>query len=308
MDWFEAIALGVIQGITEFLPISSDGHLAVANQVFAARRGTRVDGSSALFFTVMLHIGTLAAIVAHYRRDAKLGASGLLGGADVPPAYRRDRVLRAGLLSAIATLPAVVVGLSLKSFVEESTASPLMAAAGFLVTATVLLITLKLPGGSKSLGETTWLDALLIGCAQALAILPGVSRSGMTIATALGRGLDRTWSVGFSLMMSIPAILGATILELKDVNPELLTPERITQTVVATIVSGLVGYVAIVGLVRIVRGGKLWYFSVYLILLAAVVYLMLVNRGEPVHAAWTLPLDGAGRGLGHGLAGFGRAG
>lgn len=308
MDWFEAIVLGVIQGITEFLPISSDGHLAVANQAFAARRGTRVDGSAALFFTVMLHIGTLAAIIIHYRRHAILGATGLLGDADVPHSYRRASVIRAGLLSAVATLPAVVIGLSFKEFVEESTANAAIAAAGFLVTATVLILTLRMSGGSKTFAETTWLDALLIGCAQAFAILPGVSRSGMTIATALGRGFDRTWAVGFSLMMAVPAILGATVLELKDVDPEYLTPERVAQTVVATIVSGLVGYIAIVGLVRIVRAGRLWYFSVYLAILAMVVYLMLANGGEPVHAAWTLPLDGLGDRLGRGLAGSGGAG
>jgi undecaprenyl-diphosphatase len=308
MDWFEAITLGIIQGITEFLPISSDGHLAVATQAFAARRGTRVDGSAALFFNVMLHLGTLTAIVLHYRRGAVDGAKGLLGETAVPPAFRRASVVRAGLLAALATLPAVVVGLLLKDFIEESTASPIMAAAGFLVTAAVLLVTLRLPGGTKGAAETTPLDALLIGMAQAVAILPGVSRSGMTIATALGRGLDRTWAVGFSLFMAVPAILGACVLELKDVDRALLTPERITQTVVATIVSGLVGYLAIVGLVRIVRAGRLWYFSVYLIVLAAVVFLVLANRGEASHAAWSLPLDRAGFGLAGGLAGAGRAG
>lgn len=308
MDWFEAIVLGVIQGITEFLPISSDGHLAVATQIFAARRGTHVDGSAALFFNVMLHLGTLAAIVVHYRRNAVQGASGLLGSDAVPASYRRDGIIRAGILTVIATLPAVVIGLTFKDFIEESTANPMIAAAGFLVTASALLVTLKLPGGNRQAAQTGWLDALLIGFAQAFAILPGVSRSGMTIATALGRGLDRTWAVGFSLMMAVPAILGAAVLELKDVDPELLTPERITQTIVATIVSGLVGYLAIMGLVRIVRAGRLWYFSVYLVVLAVVVYLMLANRGESVHAAWAFPLDGTGCRLAGGLDGPGCAG
>lgn len=296
MSWLVALVLGAIQGVTEFLPISSDGHLAVATQAFAALRGTRVDGAESLFFNVMLHLGTLGAILVYYRDPVALTFRGALGAPKVPLPFRRTALIRTGALAAVATLPAVVVGLCFKDQVEAATASPAMAAAGFLVTATVLLLTLRLSGGSKGADRTTWLDALLIGTGQAFAILPGVSRSGMTIATALGLGLSRSWSVGFSLLMAVPAILGAVTLELKEVDPATLTPERIGQTVAATLLAGLVGYGAIIWLIRIVRGGRLWYFSVYLVVLAGAVLLSFpIRGGVDAGSAPTTPLDRSDR-------------
>jgi undecaprenyl-diphosphatase len=296
MTWFEAIVLGVIQGITEFLPISSDGHLAVAEQGFASVRGSEVSGPESLFFNVMLHLGTLAAIVWHYRAVVRAGAKGLLGAPDMPPPYRRAALIRTGSLAVSATLPAVVVGLLFKKDIERATASPLMAGLGFLVTATALAVTPRLGRGGKSAATTSWLDALLIGSAQAIAILPGVSRSGMTIVTALALGLSRPWAVGFSLFMAVPAILGAVVLEIKEVDPAILTPERVAQTVVATIVAGLVGYLAILWLIRIVRSNRLWYFSVYLVLIALVALAGSSAGGGRDHAGRSGAVDRAVRG------------
>lgn len=148
-----------------------------------------------------------------------------------------------------------------------------MAGYGFLVTAAMLATTawLSRREGTKGLAETTWLDALLIGLAQMVAPLPGVSRSGMTIAAALMLGLSRTWAVGFSLLIAVPAILGAAVFELRHVDPAMLTPNRMAQTMAATVLAGVVGYFAILWLFKAVRSGHLWYFSVYLVLLAIVV-------------------------------------
>src|SRR5687768_9910075 len=118
MDWVESLTLGVVQGLTEFLPISSDGHLAIAIQAFDRLRGRHSSGAEILFFVVMLHLGTLAAIVVYYRAAAGAGVRGLLGSEEVPPAFRRRSVLRAGLLAAIATAPAVPVGLLFKTALE----------------------------------------------------------------------------------------------------------------------------------------------------------------------------------------------
>jgi undecaprenyl-diphosphatase len=300
MSWLEAIVLGVIQGITEFLPISSDGHLAVAEQGFAALRGSTISGPESLFFNVMLHLGTLAAIGVYYRAVAATACRGLLSSEDRDPAFRRGSLIRVGLLTAVATLPAVVVGLGFKEEVEQATASPVMAAAGFLITAAVLATTPMLGAGQKAAEATGWLDATLIGCAQAFAILPGVSRSGMTIATALVLGLSRPWAVGFSLLMAAPAILGAAVLELKDVDPATLTADRVAQTATATVVAGLVGYVAIVWLIRIVRKNRLWYFSVYLVLLALVVLAGAGRTGSRGDGERSGPLDRAVRRVPHG--------
>ncbi len=160
------------------------------------------------------------------------------------------------------------------------------AGVGFLITAAVLLLVsvrLKGPEGGKGLAQTTWVDALLIGIAQMFAPLPGVSRSGLTIAAALALGLSRTWSVGFSLLIAVPAICGAVVFELKDVIKDHqalgLTPDRIAQTLAATLLAGLVGYFAILWLIRVVRGGRLWYFSVYLIALGTLVLALSATSG-----------------------------
>ncbi|MEW4567757.1 undecaprenyl-diphosphate phosphatase [Tautonia sp. JC769] len=281
MTWFEALTLAVIQGLTEFLPVSSSGHLAVAASLFQSL-GTVEDRPDGLFFVVMLHLGTLLAILVFYRRVMRSGAHSLATGGGDPGMPPRAVVLRSGLLAAIATLPAVVVGLTLKRAVDEAFDNPIVPGFAFLVTAALLLSTTRMAAGQKGPAETTWLDALLVGLAQAIAITPGISRSGSTIAAALALGFSRTWAVGFSLLINVPAILGATVLVGKDLRLESLSTEVLEMTILATILSGVVGYGAIVWLVRIVRSGRLWYFSVYLVLLSGVVLgsAALSGRGE----------------------------
>jgi undecaprenyl-diphosphatase len=271
MEWVEALVLGIVQGLTEFLPVSSDGHLAITQQAFGWLSGRSRTGAENLFFDVMLHLGTLAAIVVYYRAVVRTGVKGLLGSSEVPPAYRRRAVVRTGLLAGIATLPLVPDALFLKDLLEKAFESTMAAGVGFLITAAVLSVTVYLAGGEKGPAETTWLDALLIGIAQMFAPLPGVSRSGLTVATALALGLSRAWAVGFSLLMAVPAILGAVVFELRKVDPSVLTPSRVAQTALATLLAGVVGYGAIIWLVKVVRAGKLWCFSVYLVVLGAVV-------------------------------------
>ena len=280
MEWLESLVLGLVQGLTEFLPVSSDGHLSITQQLFARLGGTIHTGAENLFFDVMLHLGTLAAIVIYYRAVVWTGIRGLLGSKDVPPAYRREAVIRTGLLAGIATLPLVPDALFLKDFLEKTFESITAAGVGFLITAAVLAVTVWLPGGDKGPAETTWRDALLIGIAQMFAPLPGVSRSGLTVATALALGLSRSWAVGFSLLMAVPAILGAVVFELRKVDPSQLTADRVARTVAATVLAGVVGYGAIIWLVKIVRSGRLWWFSAYLVVLGAVVLAAAAVSGS----------------------------
>lgn len=281
MTWFEALTLAVLQGLTEFLPVSSSGHLAVASSLFHSL-GTVENRPDGLFFIVMLHLGTLLAILVFYRRVMRSGARGLATGGGVGETPTRAIVLRSGLLAVVATLPAVVVGLTLKKTVDEAFQNLLVPGFAFLITAALLLSTTRMKAGLKGPAETTWLDALLVGVAQAFAITPGISRSGSTIAAALALGFSRTWAVGFSLLINVPAILGASVLVGKDLQIESLSTEVLQMTVLATILSGIVGYGAIVWLVRIVRSGRLWYFSVYLVLLSGVVLgsVALMGQGE----------------------------
>ena len=141
------------------------------------------------------------------------------------------------MLAAVATLPAIPVGLFLKKRLEQTLEGTAWSGAGFLVTAAVLLLTIKLKGGDKGPERTTFLDALLVGIAQMFAPLPGVSRSGLTIAAALGLGFKRTWAVGFSLLMAVPVIAGAAILELRKVDFHAMPPGRMGQIAVAAVVS-----------------------------------------------------------------------
>lgn len=289
MDWIESLCLGLVQGLTEFLPISSDGHLAITALGFEHATGRSSSPAEKLFFNVMLHVGTLLAIVLHYRQQAIAGAKGLLGSAEVAEPYRRGAVIRVGLLAVLATVPLVPDKLFFMDYIERAMDSLTWTGIGFLVTAAILLLTIRLKGGEKGPSEMTWLDALLVGVAQMFAPLPGVSRSGLTISAALALGFSKTWAVNFSLMMAVPAILGATASELKDVDLESLTPDRIAQIVASAAVAGVVGYLAIVWLVRIVRSGRLWYFSVYLVMLGlALIALDARPRGttdaRPSHA------------------------
>jgi undecaprenyl-diphosphatase len=281
MEWLESLVLGLVQGITEFLPVSSDGHLLLTQNIFASLTGRSHTGKENLFFDVVLHLGTTAAILVYYRRIIAAGWRGLLGDSAVPSAFRREQIIPVGILAAIATSPLVPLALFFKKAIEATFEGITVAGCGFLITAAALLLTsfLSRRDGLKGPGGTTWLDALLIGLAQMLAPLPGVSRSGMTIAAALALGLSRAWSVGFSLLIAVPAILGAAVWELRHVNRAELTSDHVAQAVAATILAGLVGYFAIAWLTRIVRAGRIWYFSVYLIVLGITI-LAFVSIGR----------------------------
>ncbi len=293
MAWLKALVLGVVQGITEFLPISSDGHLLVTQNLFDWLTGEQSTGKQNLLFDVILHLGTTIAILVFYRRVIATGLRGLLGSEDVPAGFLRPEVIRVGVLAAVATSPLIPLALFLKKWIERAFEGVAMAGVGFLITASLLLLTawLSRREGVKGPAEMTWWDALWIGLAQMFAPLPGVSRSGVTIATALARGLSRTWAVGFSLLIAVPAVLGGVVFEVKDIQPDTLTAAAVGQALAATILAGVVGYYAILGLIRIVRSGRIWYFSVYLIVVGILVLAVVAIRGGSADGERATALD-----------------
>ncbi len=290
MEWLESLLLGIVQGVTEFLPVSSDGHLVMTQQFFGWLTGHPRSGEENLFFDVMVHLGTLVAILVHYRVVVARGVGVLARGPDASETrFTRQAVVKVLLLAVIATLPLIPLKLFFIDWIKSTFQSLRAAGLGFLVTATILLlVSRKLRGQEvaevKGPDSTTWLDALLVGIAQMFAPLPGVSRSGLTVAAALGLGFSRTWAVGFSLLIAVPAVGGAAASELKDAleNPAALglTPARIAQTLAATVLAGLVGYMAILWLVRVVRSGHLWYFSVYLFAVGLLVLFLASRSGD----------------------------
>lgn len=247
----QAVFLGVVQGLTEFLPVSSSGHLALFRRLLGLPQ-------AGLTFEVMVHLGTLVAVLVALREDWLPIVTGLFS-----PPGRRESLRKLGLL-ALATVPVGVVGLALKSLVEGAFASVAAVGGALLVTGAVLWGAERLAaraGTGKALDGIGPVDALLVGCAQAAAILPGVSRSGMTIGAALARGVERGAAARFAFLLSIPAILGATLVEL----PGLLEAGAAVGVPVlaGAATAALSGYVAIRFFLRFLRERSLRVFVYY---------------------------------------------
>jgi undecaprenyl-diphosphatase len=201
MDLLVAALLGIVQGISEFLPISSDGHLVISETLLG------VGEEGGLSFVIAVHLGSLVALLVFYRARVLGLASGLL---------TRDAAALTHIAKlALGTLPAVVIGLTLKDRVEEAFRTPWLAGAGLLLTGVFLITTRRTQPRASALAPTN-AQALAIGCAQALAILPGVSRSGSTIALALALGVAPLAAAEFSFLLGIIAIVGAAVLDLPD--------------------------------------------------------------------------------------------
>lgn len=294
LDWLEAIILGLIQGLTEFLPISSDGHLFLGHALFERLRGTDRTGSDKILLDVILHLGTMLAVIVYYRSWFKplfvhggqvsaLDAEAADGAGSIQAEYvpkdRRD-LFHICYLAVVATIPTAVVVILLKKYFVEAHDSLMADALGFLFTAVVLFVTQKLPGGTKTRTTMTWQDAALIGLAQGFAPLPGVSRSGLTVATALARGLQPGWAAIFSLWMSILAVAGALVLEVKKlVEQPPHDGNLVTIGLVGACVSGLVGYGAIVWLVKVVKARRLDLFAWYLVGIGSILLVWRITQG-----------------------------
>ena len=262
MTVIKAVILGLIQGLSEFLPISSSGHLAIAGRLM----GMDPEADSLLFFNILLHVATLAAVFIVYREDiwgmikaffAMLGD--LFTGKGL--GLKKDMYRRLVVMLIVGTLPAVVAALVLGDLIESP---PLFAIGIFLIiTAILLFVSEKLAGGSRSLENMKVKDSVIVGCFQALGTLPGISRSGSTIVGGLFAGLDKTVAVRFSFLLSIPAILGALVLDLKDVLSGTAQLAGADCIIAGMLVAGVSGYFAIKFLLNIVRRSKLSIFSVY---------------------------------------------
>ncbi len=257
------IILGLLQGLTEFLPISSSGHLVVVPAVLGW-------DEPSLTFDVLLHLGTLVAVVVYFRHDLLGLALGVLGRGIDPDGARRMT-----LYLAVGTVPAVVAGLVLGDFFEGLFESPYTTCAELVATALILLA-MERVGDRARRRPLDVRSATGIGVAQAVAILPGISRSGTTIGAGLVLGLSREEATRFSFLLSIPAIAGAGVLSLADVAGGGLD---VTSGVVAGVIaSGVSGYLSIGALLRFVRSHSLTVFAVYLLVMAPLSALIIYLR------------------------------
>ena len=223
MNLLEALLLGLLQGLTEFLPVSSSGHLALT-EIILKRMGSSFDPPGVVF-EAMLHMGTAMAVL-WYERNTIRCWLGLGGGPSLPSPNENDKKIegfafglpRAGLrmmvLLFIASIVTGLIAFPLRDVAESTFSRPILVGAFLLVTAGILMVTRWLRGGETGEAETSWLQAAVVGLAQGLAIFPGISRSGLTIAVGLGSGLNRAWAARFSFLLSVPVIIGVTLLEI----------------------------------------------------------------------------------------------
>jgi len=259
--------MGVLQGVAEFLPISSSGHLALFQRFFSVENYEETQ----MFFTVLLHLGTLISVFVYYWQDivdmireflltlGDLFSRRQRRGQSTPPPPARRLVL----LIILSILPLFLI-LPVKNKIEEAMGSAVFVSVALIVTGFILFFSDRLAKGRKTERTATVADALLVGCAQAVGTLPGISRSGITISAGMLRGFDRTFAVRFSFLMSLPAVFGANLLTLKDViEAGSIDPAMLPVYLVGTLVAAVVGYFAIRLVNLLANKGKFGAFAYY---------------------------------------------
>jgi len=257
IGWLQALVLGTIQGATEYLPVSSSGHLVIAEHLFGFREPT-------LFFNIVLHVGTLSAVFVYYRRDLRdlvqetvAGAKDLIAGRPVAVVLSARPEFRLALLIVVGTIPTGTIGLLFNETLEGLFGSVLWTGVLLTVTGTVLFLTRWAPEEpGRKLGIVM---ALVIGTVQGLAIAPGISRSGTTIATALFFGVGREEAARFSFLLSIPSILGALLIESGGASNGV----GAAALMVGFFFAAATGYLCLALLVRMVKRNRLSLFSYY---------------------------------------------
>lgn len=292
MNLLQAIIMGIIQGATEFLPVSSSGHLAIFRNIF------HMNTDTGILFDILLHLGTLVAIIIIYRRDiGELLIEGftILGlvfvniGRFINNLYKTKKkkkyvkiattpYRRFVILVLFSTFITMCIALPFEHFIGNAGNTLLIPGICLVVTSAVLYIADNLKVGNKNASTATYKDSVMVGLAQGAATLPGLSRSGSTIAAGLACGFTREFAVKYSFIMSIPTILGACILELPDLASAKLSGGEIFNYIVGMIVAGVVGFVCIKFMLRIVKTNKFKGFSIYCLcagLISIVCYMVL---------------------------------
>lgn len=250
MNLFDAVFLGLLQGLTEFLPVSSSGHLAIAQHFMP---GFEPPG---LLFEVMLHLGTMLAVILYFWRDLALLATAWFRSGEEAMLYRR-----LFLLLILASVPTAIIGLTFKDFFTGLFDNIAVVSLMLLVTGTVLFLSERFRHQERGEKELTVMDALFAGTVQGAAIIPGISRSGSTIAALLIKGVDGATAARFSFLMALPAVLGAALLELSEVGGNL--GGDLPAYLAGTGVAFFSGMLAIRFLLAVIRKRRLFAFAIY---------------------------------------------
>ncbi len=261
MSVIKSIILGIVQGAAEFLPVSSSAHLVFGQHYLGF-------SSPQIFFNVLLHFATLMVVLVHFRKDIGKIIVNLHKVREI----KTNEYCRTFWLIAAGSVPTVIIGYVFRRRIEEVFDSVVIVAVLLIVTGIVVFISDRIRETSKDEIKTTIIDVLIIGAAQGLAILPGISRSGMTIVTALFMGLNRRWAARFSFLLSVPVILGATILELTDSAVDFSA--HLMMVYAAGMISAfIVGWISLKVLIKILENRMFSYFSYYCWFIAILVLI-----------------------------------
>jgi len=266
MTWWEALILGLIQGLTEFLPVSSSGHLVLGQYLL----GLDASQASDVTFEVFVHFGTVLSILTVYYQDVidlvneAFGA--VLNPGSIPERYAERDTFRLGVFILITLIPTGVVYVLFKDNLESAFGSPKLVCGMLIVTGVLLLLTLLRPNPD---GDVNPLKAFLVGVAQSCAMIPGISRSGSTICTALYQNVSPERAANFSFLMLLPVVLGATLLKTLDLLEQGATVDWLP-LLIGTVVAYASGIVAIRLMIDFVKRGNLQYFAYYCFLVGGV--------------------------------------
>lgn len=266
MDIIHSLILGIAQGITEFLPVSSSGHLVLMQKFFNIKEPP-------IFFDTLVHFATLMAVIFYLRKEILSiikNINPVRNGASDGVKEKNTQKLLA--LIVLATIPAIVIGFLLKDSIEGIFNSVGLLAVTFLITALILFITKFFENGQKQMEELSWFSSLLVGVFQALAILPGVSRSASTISAGLFSGLKREEAFKFSFLLAIPVISGAMVLQLFNFNWSNLNGGLIPNFT-GFFAAAISGFLSLKILEKITTKGKLHYFAIYCFLLGLAILI-----------------------------------
>ena len=268
MGWLEALVLGVVQGLTEFLPISSSAHLSIVGQFLGGD-----DPGSA--FTAITQLGTEAAVILYFRRDIGLIIRSWVGSlaGRVP---RDNPEARMGWLVIIGSVPIVVLGVLFQDSIDTTFRNLWITVAMLAGFGVVIGIADRLARNVRPLDSLTWRHGVVFGLAQSLALVPGVSRSGATIAAGLALGYQRVAAAKYAFLLAIPAVVGSGFFKLADISNDPVEPAW-GPIALATVVSFVIGYAVIAWLLRYISTHDFLPFVVYRIALAAVVAVLLLT-------------------------------
>ena len=274
MSWWQVVVLAIVQGLTEFLPVSSSGHLAIVSRLFFA------DDAGASF-TAVTQLGTELAVLVYFARDiwriGKAWFSGLFAGRR--PTAHRNADYRMGWYVIIGTIPICIVGLLFKDEIRTGVRNLWVIATALVVFSAVIALAEWLGRQARHADQLNWRDAVVVGVAQTLALVPGVSRSGATISAGLFLGLDRELAARFGFLLAIPAVFASGLFSLPDAFHPVLEGMSATgpQLLVATVIAFVVGLAAVAWLLRFLVRHSMYWFVGYRVAAGAAVLILLAT-------------------------------